>query len=246
MPLKASPADQALLLDLHEFDTRLAQLGHRAATLPEIATLAELVTRQDALRVTLAERRGAVEDLGAELARVEGDVRLVEERIARDTERLQSSSSVRDIQGLEQELDSLRRRHTDLEEIELAVLERQEEAEAALAEVSGALDDLAGSIASTTSARDAALSSLTGEREALAAARAELAGRLPSDLVALYEKQRARYGVGASLLQRRVSTASGVTLTEDELQAIRAAAPDDVIICPSSDAILVRTDESGL
>jgi len=43
-----------------------------------------------------------------------------------------------------------------------------------------------------------------------------------------------------------VSQASGVALHEDEMQAVRTAAPDDVLICPSSDAILVRTDESGL
>jgi predicted nucleic acid-binding Zn-ribbon protein len=246
MGLKASPADQALLLDLHEFDTRIAQIGHRASSLPETAALADLAAQLDALRATLAERRGTVEDLGTELTRVVGDVRVVEERIARDTARLQSSSSVKDIQGLEQELDSLRRRLADLEEIELAVLERQEEAEAALAEVTTALEEVSRSIASTTADRDAALGTLAGERTAAAAARAELAGRLPADLLALYEKQRARYGVGASLLQRGVSTASGVTLTEDELQGIRAAAPDDVMICPSSDAILVRTDESGL
>ena len=65
-------------------------------------------------------------------------------------------------------------------------------------------------------------------------------------LLALYEKQRTRYGTGASLLRGGVSLASGVKLLEDELQKIRAAAPDDVLICPSSDSILVRTDESGL
>jgi hypothetical protein len=30
------------------------------------------------------------------------------------------------------------------------------------------------------------------------------------------------------------------------MQKIRAASPDAVLICPSSDAILVRTGESGL
>ncbi len=43
-----------------------------------------------------------------------------------------------------------------------------------------------------------------------------------------------------------MSTASGVTLTNSDLQSIRAAAPDDVVLCPDSDAILVRTPESGL
>ena len=40
MALKADPADQALLLDLQALDTKLQQLGHRASTLPELATLA--------------------------------------------------------------------------------------------------------------------------------------------------------------------------------------------------------------
>jgi hypothetical protein len=40
--------------------------------------------------------------------------------------------------------------------------------------------------------------------------------------------------------------ASGVKLNANDLNAIRSAAPDDVLICPDSQAILVRTPESGL
>ena len=73
-----------------------------------------------------------------------------------------------------------------------------------------------------------------------------MAAKVPDDLLALYERQRARYGFGASLLQGGVSTASGVTLTGSDLQTVRRAAPDDVVLCPDSEAILVRTAESGL
>ena len=69
---------------------------------------------------------------------------------------------------------------------------------------------------------------------------------MPADLIALYEKQRERYGVGASHLRARISSASGVELTGSDLAAVRAAAPDAVLLCPDSNAILVRTDESGL
>jgi hypothetical protein len=37
-----------------------------------------------------------------------------------------------------------------------------------------------------------------------------------------------------------------VKLLENEMQEIRAAAPDAVIMCASSEAILVRTKESGI
>lgn len=246
MALKASPDDQELLLGLHELDTRLAQLAHRAAHLPELAALAELATRGDAARSELAVARGAVEDIAAELGRVEDDVRVVEDRIARDSDRIQHSSSVKDVAALEQELAALRKRLSDLEDIELAVLERQEQADAELATATAALEEIGASVVAAESARDASLAAIAAERTTAEKARAELAARVPADLLALYEKQRQRYGVGASLLQRGISTASGVALTEDELQSIRTAAPDDVIICPSSDAILVRTAESGL
>ena len=63
---------------------------------------------------------------------------------------------------------------------------------------------------------------------------------LPEDLVQLYERQRERYGVGVSELRGGVSSASGVQLTESDLQDIRQAADDDVVLCPDSNAILVR------
>jgi len=37
-----------------------------------------------------------------------------------------------------------------------------------------------------------------------------------------------------------------VTLTGSDLEMVRRAAPDEVILCPDSNAILVRTAESGL
>ena len=246
MALKATPQTQALLLDLQALDTRLAQLDHRARSLPEIAALVELQAAAEALRVTRTQQNGVAENTQIELSRLEADVALVEERIARDAARLQSSSSVKDVAALEQELAALRKRLDDLEEIELTVMERLEEEQSAVSGTTAELDAALATIASTEASRDAALSTVAAERAVAAAARSDLETQVSGELLALYEKQRSRYGTGASLLQGGVSQASGVALLEDEMQAIRAAAPDDVLICPSSDAILVRTDESGL
>ncbi|CAN5578667.1 C4-type zinc ribbon domain-containing protein [soil metagenome] len=246
MALKASPDDQALLLDLQALDTKLAQLDHRARSIPELATLTTLGSQSETVRITLAEQSGVAEDIAIELKRVESDVEIVETRITRDSERLQASSSVKDVAALEQELGSLKKRLGDLEEIELTVMERAEEQQATVASTKAELDALAAKIAEAETARDAALATIAGERATAAAGRRTIEGKVPAELLALYEKQRTRYGTGASLLRGGVSLASGVKLLEDELQKIRAAAPDDVLICPSSDAILVRTEESGL
>ena len=246
MALKASPEVQALLLDLQALDTKLAQLDYRAKSLPEHAVIAGLTATADTLRVTLGEQSGAVEDIEIELGRIESDVAVVETRRKRDGERLQASSSVKDVAALEQELAALAKRLGDLEEIELTVMERLEEQQAAVASTTTHLETISAQVAEAEATRDASLATISQERGTTAADRAAIQGKLPAELLDLYERQRARYGTGASLLRGGVSLASGVKLLEDELQKIRAAAPDDVLICPSSDAILIRTGESGL
>lgn len=246
MPLKASPKDQASLLDLQALDTKLAQLQHQAAALPQRAQLSALATDVDATRGRLAEDSGAIEDATLELKRVESDVAVVEARIKRDSERLDASSSVKDVAGLEAELASLRSRQSDLEDIELAVMERMEGLEAAAAQTRERFDALQAQVAELESERDAALAAIDVERAQAAESRATLASGLPADLLELYERQRGRYGIGASMLRGGTSSASGVKLNSNDMADIRAAAADDVLLCPDSNAILVRTEESGL
>lgn len=246
MAVTAAPADQALLLDLQALDTRLQQLGHRASTLPELATLASLGAERDAVQRTLLEQSGALEDAQAELTRTEADVAVVEARVTRDKQRLATSASVKDVAALEQELAALAKRQSDLEDIELAVMETVDERATAVADTRGALAELDDRIADATASRDAALAEIDGERAQTAADRAAIAAKISTGLLDLYEKQRARYGVGASHLRGGVSSASGVALNSNDMNMVRAAAPDEVILCPDSSAILVRTDESGL
>ncbi len=125
-------------------------------------------------------------------------------------------------------------------------METVDVAAAALASARADLDVVAARIAEAAVSRDAALAELDAERQETAAQRATIAEKVPAELLALYEKQRARYGIGASLLRGGVSGASGVALNSSDMNVVRAAAPDDVLLCPDSSAILVRTNESGL
>jgi predicted nucleic acid-binding Zn-ribbon protein len=246
MGLKAAPEDQALLLELQTLDTTLQQLARRAEKLPEREIVDRLTSTRAALERTRAEQSGAAEDVRLELKRTEADVEVVQARIVRDTGRLNTSASVKDVAALEQELEALGRRKSDLEDIELAVMETLEQREADLAATEGELATISTAIAEATAARDAALAEIEAERAHAAANRQTIAARVPADLLALYEKQRERYGTGASHLRGGVSSASGVALAATDMTKIRAAEPDDVILCPDSSAILVRTAESGL
>jgi len=245
--MKAAPEAQLRLLALADHDRRLAQLAKLESGLPERAVLDGIVAEQNAVRADLGTTSGALEDVRIELERTESDVAVVAARVVRDTERMMASSSAKDAAAFDHEIESLRKRQNDLEEIELAVMERVEQHEAAVAEIRARLQALDADAAEAEEAVKRALERIAAERAEIAGARGAIVAELPADLVALYEKQRARYGVGASLLRRGVSEASGFALLADELATVKAAAPDDVLLCPSSEAILVRTtDESGL
>lgn len=244
--MKASPSDQIELLKLQTADTRMGQLDHAVKNLPQLAELAALQPEVEAVRARWIAATGELEDARSELTRVESDVEVVTARIARDTDRAQHTTSAKDAQALEAELASLAKRQGDLEEIELTVMEKVEGLESALAAVEAERAALNEKVAALEAARADEAETVATKRDALSRDRAALAAVLPADLLALYERQRARYGLGAALLQRGVSLGSNVKLTESDLAEIRRAAPDDVVLCPDSSAILVRTEESGL
>ena len=122
--MKASPADQLLLLDVADIDLRLAQAEAARRNPPQAARVQELIGRRTSLGGELAARAGARDDLRLELKRVEADVEVVSTRRARDIERLNVAADPKVAQGLESEIESLARRLSTLETTELELMEK--------------------------------------------------------------------------------------------------------------------------
>ena len=244
--MKAPALEQRKLLDLQAADNRVAQLNHSLRTLPQEARLAELQRDSIAARQEFGGVNGELEDARAEIGRVEADIETVAAREKRDRERLQASSSSKDIQGLEHELASLKVRRSNLEDIELEVMERVEEIEQRLAAITARRDDIATEERLLAGQRDEQKARITAQLAVAQSERSAIAAGIGAELLALYERQRERYGIGAALLRGGVSLGSNVALNGTDLAAIRAAAPDDVVLDPDSNCILIRTEESGL
>jgi uncharacterized protein len=244
--MKAAPEDQILLLDLQRLDNDTTRIAHRIAALQKGESLSAGAARAAELRAQLVVATGELEDAERETARLESDTATAQARVDRDRALLQTTSNPKDAAGLEAELANLARRIGELETTELEIMERVEGLQANVEGIEALLAGVDEEQRRLGAERDADIATLTTEQQDVAASRAALASRVPDELLALYERQRGRYGFGASLLQGGVSTASGVTLTGADLATIRRAAPDDVVLCPDSDAILVRTNESGL
>ncbi len=244
--MKARPEDQRELLKVQEKDNHLSQLRKSLTSLPERNELEVVTAALREFSQSLVNAQGELEDAQRELSKIEDDVRVVDERIARDQERESASTSVKDVQALEAELQSLAQRKSLLEDAELEVMQIVEDKQAAVDFVIAERDQteakrktLADTIAMREREIEAEISQTITER-------AEIVSSLPGELIDLYERQRERYGVGAALLTRKISGGSGMELTSTDLDKIRAAAEDDVVLCPDSSCILVRTEESGL
>ena len=246
--MKADPEVQLRLLDLQARDAALARLEHRRRTLPELAVIADADTRLAALRADVVRTETEVGDLDRELRRLEDDVDQVRRRAERDQQRMLSGAvPAKELESLQHEVETLTRRQSDLEDTELEVMERREDADALAGEVRAEVEKVTATRSEAEQARDKAFAEIDAEAAADTEARAALADGLPADLMALYEKVRAASGgVGAAMLRQRRCEGCRLELMGAELRAAQAAPPDEVLRCENCRRILVRTTESGL
>ena len=245
--MKADPLVQEALLELPLVDRKLAQLAQESvrSELKTSATEARaaVVTAEE----SLVDTRTRIKDLEREITRAENDVQTVRTRIERDQQTLESGAAgAKQLLDIQHELESLARRQGELEDVELEIMERMEEATSGLAAAEGLLAETRARAEQTAEEWDRRADEIAAETVALEQRRIEVAAELPADLLALYERVRDRSGTGAALLRHRRCGACQIVLSSTDLDRVRAAAPDDVVRCEECGAIMVRTEESGL
>ena len=189
-----------------------------------------------------------VDDLTREQKKADLDVEAVKTRRERDRTRMDQGliTNPKDLERMTHELTSLERRISDLEDAELEVMERLEDAQKEL-------DAATEALAAATEQRAAAVESLEKKTSAIneelasaAAARSTTVLDMPEDLMKLYEHIRTQKGVGAAELRARQCQGCQLTVNASELSGIAKASSDEVVRCEECSRILVRTGESGL
>ncbi|HTU08961.1 MAG TPA: C4-type zinc ribbon domain-containing protein [Trebonia sp.] len=247
--MKASPEAQLRLLELADLDTELGRLAHRRRALPETAELEQLTARAAQVRDEMTRAETELSDLDREQSRAERDVEQVRVRIDKDQQRLNAGkvSNARELESLQSEITSLRRRQADLEEVVLDLMERRESAQSRRDASTAGTEAVAAEETEVTARRDAAVAEIAEQESKAVSARATVAAGVPDELLALYDKVRAQVGgVGAAMLRRGKCEGCNVSLSTVELNEIRAAAPDEVVRHDECRRILIRTAESGL
>ena len=232
------------LLSVQDHDTRIDQLRHRLDTLPERAAL--VVSQQARQRVDNQRETKQVKrlELQRTLKRNEDELAALEDRAKRGKDRLYSGeiTGTRELLALQEEVDGLRSRCSDMES---DVLEQMEEIEQIEAEVEALVADLEfadAEVASAEQHRAEAEAIVRAEINQEAAARSIEAVDIPVSVLASYEDLRTRMG-GVAVARFRKGTCEGchLGLSAMQLDRIRHAPADEVCYCEECGRILVRT-----
>ena len=247
--IKADPSAQLRLLDVQELDSKLDALAHQRRTVPEIEKIQGLLRERSEVDDEARDLRVEVDDLTAEQKKADRDVESVKARRERDQNMLDSGAiaNPKDAERMLHELASLERRISDLEDVEIEVMERLETAQTELAKRTEKLAEINAWGKELVPARDQKLAELDEQIAETTTERELTAKDVPADLLGVYTKLREQKGgVGAALLRARQCGGCMLTLDALVLKDIAARADDDVVRCEECNRILVRTHESGL
>jgi predicted nucleic acid-binding Zn-ribbon protein len=143
-------------------------------------------------------------------------------------------------------MQSLERRISSLEDDELEVMEKLEDAQRELDAVNGQIQVVDTRIEALVAARDEKIRQIDTELADVEARRTPAAEGMPDDLIALYDRLREQKGVAAAALRARQCGGCQLTIDNAELAVIRQTPADQVVRCEECQRILIRTPESGL
>lgn len=236
-------SDLDALLEVQERDTAVDRLLHRRATLDDRQALHDVEERLASVQARLDEGRARSQAVASRQAALESEVASLDRRIADIDRRLYSGqvSASRELQAMVAEIDSLKSRRSAVEDEVLEAMEEGEPLAEAVASLEGDEAELAAAAERLRSSIAGAEAVIDAEVDAEHRARAETAARVPAELLATYERLRARLGgVGAARLVGSSCSGCHLTLPASELARIRREPPDTVVLCDQCGRILVR------
>ena len=227
------------LVELHQRQTQLLKLQSELAELASGRALLELQDEILALATEISSQRSLVEDCDREISRVASDLTLVESRISKDTQRLQTSSNPKDISGIQHEMETLAKRKDELETTELELMEtidvEKSKLEQFLARKQVLEAELATAKESAKIELDRRKAQILEESNQIEKLRLQ-----PSaELLAIYD-QRVIRGVPVGKLLKSTCGACNMSLTSTALNTLQRIPAQELARCPECTAILVR------
>ena len=236
--------DLAILADLQTCDTRLSQLRHRLGNLPEVRELAAIEEDISDAKEKLAQLESEISQIKKEQKRLEHEVLSLETKIAKSNDALYGGSltSPKEAEALQDEIKSVQRRQTIVEDQIIELMEKEEPIALSFASGSSAVKRLEEHCEEIGVRVLSIQSEIEDEKSEVEAERARLVSSVTAELVALYDRQIVRMGgnVGVARLTGTTCGACFLDLSALDLDKIRSADENEVTECPECGAFLVK------
>lgn len=224
MPEEVDTAILLRLLDLQTEDSALRRLSERRASLPEAQRLAEVRDQLAELESDIEMARKQSQEIGTEQSRIEGEIELLETKIQREEQRMYSGgvSNPKELAALQAEVESLKRKRSQMEDQLLEVMVQKDGAASTLV----SLETEQGEATKTEQTLSATVTGLTSEIDTElgehTARRDQIAEEIPDDLLSLYDKIReSKHGVGAAPLEGGTCQGCHTKLPAKEVERLK-------------------------
>ena len=237
-----SPADLEALLALQDLDTHIDQEQHRKAHLPErdeLAQLERLIGQKETARSEVAVLDA---DVASRQEAAERELQATEDRVTQVNRRLYGGTvtASRELQAMAADVESLRKRASELEDRALVLMEEREPFDKELAELDGQLVELEARQREAQTSLAEAEAEVDTDISTLSAQRPQAAGAVPEQLLGAYERQRARLGgVAVARLVGGRCDGCHLTLPAVELDRIRHESAGTLEYCEQCGRIIV-------
>lgn len=239
--MKAAPSDQLQILDIQRMDFAVATFRNKLAALPEIAELLGTTQRLTVVKDLAIAAETQISDIKRELLRSEADVEQVTTRLERDEKRLaDGSTSAKELEKLQHEVQTLSARRSELEEVELEIMlridsikERLQELRVEEATLNAASEEIHSRKVVASETIELEIASLIEERKAIAAT-------VDGALLELYEKIRSNSGTGAAAMREGRCDGCHLAINSVEISRMKTLPSDEVVRCEECRCILVR------
>lgn len=237
--MKLDRAGQSALLKLAQVDLEIEQIKveiSKAIGSKELTDASALLSQYSG---EVIAARTKYENLNMESRKADDNLHMVEERIARDLERLNQTSSSKDAQAMQSEVESLTLRKAELEEVELEILERLEEAQTELDEISAKREATAKEIEEIQARIQTQVDDLKSRGRKLTADKEILVSKIPGDVLEKY-KNLAVKQIAVGQVEARACSACRMGLTASTIDSLAGLAEDEIGSCPECLAMIVR------
>lgn len=237
--MKLDKAGQSALLKLSQVDLEIEQIKTEISKAISSKELSETSAKLSELSGEVLSARTKFENLTMEARKADDNLHLVEERIARDSERLNNTSSPKDAQAMQSEIESLTKRKEDLEEVELEVLERLDQSKIELDEVSAQRETASKKLNDLQESIQVQVDELKSRGRKLTADKEILVSKIPADVLEKYKNLAAKQ-IAVGQVENRACSACRMGLTASTIDALAELAEDSIGSCPECLAMIVR------